>query len=132
MARTVARSTDAALEGLPEATNPLFPALQAHLLVDWQLPFLGLRLSPEVSLIGARGASQSNTLELGTPYTLPGYLYTAVALSAPPFRWLSDRDTSFAFRATNLLNMTWAEPGFGGIDVPKQGFTAFLTLTQSL
>ncbi len=132
LARTVQRSTDPDLEGLPEVTNPLFPPYQAHLLASWQLPFGGLKLSPELSYVGPRAASQSNALEQGEAYSLPGYLYTALTLSAPPRRLVGETETGFALRLTNLLDQRHAEPGFGGIDVPSQGFTALLTLTQSL
>ena len=66
--------------------QPLFPSVQAHLMVDWHLPWLGLRLVPEVSVIGPREASQSNALVANSVYTLPTYVYTALTLSLPERR----------------------------------------------
>jgi hypothetical protein len=42
------------------------------------------------------------------------------------------RDTNIALRVSNVINYGWVDPGFGGIDVPAQGITAFLTVMQSL
>jgi hypothetical protein len=118
--------------GLPEATNPLFPAYQFHLIADYALPWWGIRLSGEVSYIGPRSASQSNVVLKGTPYELPGYPYVAAVISTAGRRILPNRETNLALRVSNLINYGWVDPGFGGIDVPAQGVTAFLTVIQSL
>jgi iron complex outermembrane receptor protein len=131
VARTVAKSGGAP-PGTPEVTNPLFPAYQLHLLLDYHLPWWGLRLSAEVSYIGPRTASQSNAVELGHTYELPGYAYTAFVVSTAGRRIIPRRETNLALRVSNLINYHWVEPGFGGIDVPAQGITAFLTITQEL
>lgn len=136
VARTVAQAAGKLLTGAPEVTNPLFPAIQAHLIGDYALPWYGLRLSAEVSYIGARTASQSNALEYGASYELAPYIYTAAALSLPEQKLFGalfgDRATSVSLRVTNPLGTAYAEPGFGGIDVPGLGTTARLILVQQL
>jgi len=120
------------VSGSPESRQPLYPTVQAHLLVDWVLPLWGLRLSPEISFIGEREASQSNAMLLDERYTLPPYLYTAVSLSLPEKKLFGDRPTSISARVTNPIDWRWSEPGFNGVDVPAQGPTFLLTLTQGL
>ncbi|MGC4114006.1 MAG: TonB-dependent receptor [Myxococcales bacterium] len=131
-ARTVASTTDTDLEGMPRATNQLFPPYQLHLLGTWTLPWANIKVAPELSYVGPRAASSSNALELGTAYEIPGHFYTALALSLPPKNLFGSTETSITLRLTNLLDERYAEPGFGGIDVPASGFGAMLTLTQSL
>ena len=116
----------------PKVELPLFPALQAHLLVDFLIPVVHLRLSPELSYVGPRQASQSNALQHMGNYELDAYFYTAVALSLPEQKLLGDRPTSASLRVTNLLDEGWPEPGFGGIDLPGQGRTVLLTVRQGL
>jgi hypothetical protein len=132
VAHTVARSAEAALAGRPQVTNPAFPSVQAHLVADWRAPWLGLRLSAEASLIGPRSATFSNALLRGADYSLPAYFYSAVAVSTAGLRLLPAGETSVALRVSNLLNTAFADPGFGGVDVPGLGVTTFLTVVQSL
>ncbi len=132
VARTVSRSAESDLEGMPQVTNPLFPPYQFHLLANWQLPWLGLRVLPELSYVGPRSSSQSNALEQGSDYSVPGYFYGALAVSLPPRKLFGDTETGLALRVTNVLHQRYSEPGFGGIDVPARGIGAMLTLTQSL
>ena len=118
--------------GGSEVDQPFFPPAQVHLIADYTLPVLGLRLSPEVSWISARMSSQSNALQNAGAYELPAYLYTAVSLSMPEQKLLGNRPTAVSLRVTNLLDTRYAEPGYGGIDIPAQGRTVFLTLTQGI
>lgn len=131
-ARTVQSTGDADLEGMPQVVNPLFPPYQLHLLATWTLPWAGIKVAPEVSYVGPRAASNSNALEQGSAYEIPGHFYTALAVSMPAKNLFGGTETSFSLRLTNLLDERYAEPGFGGIDVPASGFGAMLTLTQSL
>jgi hypothetical protein len=85
-----------------------------------------------VSYIGPRTASFSNALLRGMSYDLPGYAYTALSVSTAARHIIPKRDTSIALRISNVINYGWVEPGFGGIDVPAQGITLFLTIVQSL
>ncbi len=131
LSRTISRDSGALLTGVPEVVDPLFPSLQAHAIVDGFLPWYGLRLSGELSLIGPISASAANaSANAGVAYTLPAHLYTAVTLSTAGQRLLGDRLTSAALRVSNLLNQSWAEPGFGGIDVPSERLTLTLTIQQ--
>jgi iron complex outermembrane receptor protein len=132
VARTVAQSTGSALLGKPEVENPLFPAVQLHLIGDYALPWWGLKASAEVSYIGPRTASFSNALIRGGSYDLPGYAYTALSVSTAARHIIAKHDTSLALRVSNVINYQWVEPGFGGVDVPAQGTTVFLTVVQSL
>ncbi|HZH04979.1 MAG TPA: TonB-dependent receptor, partial [Myxococcaceae bacterium] len=133
VAKTLMRSEDITfLTGAPEVDNPLFPTYQTHLTGDWKVPRVPLRLSAEVSYIGPRESSQSNALEKGEAYALPGYVYTAVALSTSVLKLFGRRETQAALRVVNPLGRRWTEPGFGGVDIPNQGVTAYLTLNQSI
>jgi outer membrane receptor protein involved in Fe transport len=132
VARTIARSTGVVLLGKPEVTNPLFPEFQLHLIGDYALPWWGLKVAAEVSYIGPRTASFGNALIRGGSYELPGYAYTALSVSTAARHIIPKRDTNIALRVSNVINYGWVDPGFGGIDVPAQGITAFLTVVQSL
>jgi len=131
VARSIAVEANQTIVGLPEVRNALFPVLQAHASASFILPG-EIRLTPEVSWISERAASQSNALQNGNAYAVPAYLSLGLAASTPTWRWLGDRGTSFTLRLSDLLNRRWAEPGFGGVDVPTQGITGLLTLTQEL
>jgi len=132
VAHTVARSSGTTLIGKPEVLNSLFPTYQLHLIGDYALPWWGLKLSAEVSWIGPRPSSFSNALIKGAEYDLDGYLYTALSLSTAGRIIIPKRETSLALRVSNVVNWGWTEPGFGGLDVPAQGVTAFLTVIQAL
>jgi hypothetical protein len=132
VARTVSLSTGEALLGKPLVTNPLFPEYQLHLIGEYALPWWGLKVAAELSYIGPRTASFSNALIKGAAYDLPGYVYTALSVATAGRRILPRRDTSLALRVSNVINYGWIEPGFGGVDVPARGITAFLTVVQSL
>jgi iron complex outermembrane receptor protein len=123
---------DPALLGKPDVPMPLFPNVQVHVIADYRLPWWSLRAISEVSYIGARSASFSNALIRGDAYRLSPYVYTSAALSRSAPLLLSDRETSIVLRVTNPFNLTWAEPGFGGIDIPNPGISFSLTLVQEL
>ena len=131
LARSIAIEANTAIVGLPQVRNALFPPVQVHASASFILPG-EIRLTPELSWISERAASQSNALQNGNAYTVPAYVFLGFAASTPTFRWLGARGTSFSLRVTDLLNRRWAEPGFGGIDVPTQGLTGLLTLNQEL
>lgn len=134
LAQTIVRDDDAlALSTAGELKNPLFPPWQVRTTADLQIPGLsGARLSAEVGVIAARESSHSNALEAGGAYELPPYVFTALAFTSGPRRWIGDRDSTLSLRITNLLNQRWAEPGFGGVDLPVPGITGYLALTQQL
>ncbi|MBI5542280.1 MAG: TonB-dependent receptor [Deltaproteobacteria bacterium] len=131
-ARSVSRSQKVTSLSSVDAINPLYPTLQAHLQGDYFFPWAGLRFGAEVSYVGPRTSSQSNALVKGSDYEIPGYFYTAVSLSTAKRKLIGERETSVALRVADVLNSRWAEPGFGGIDVPTQGVTASLVISQSL
>jgi hypothetical protein len=130
-AHSLARETDEDLEGAPEVGTPLFPEWQTHLSAIWSTPWWGLKVSPELSYVGERSASQSNALEQGEGYYVPGYFYAALALSTSR-KLIGERDTQMSLRLSNVLFQDYTEPGFGGIDVPGQPFCATLQLVQAL
>ena len=126
------KTTTVVITGGPEVRQPLFPLLQAHLAADYVLPFWQLRLSPEVSFVSAREASQSNALLRDEAYSLPAYVLTALALSMPERRLFGERPTRLTLRVANVLGTAYADPGFNGIDLPAPGRTVLLTLTQGI
>jgi outer membrane receptor for ferrienterochelin and colicins len=133
VARTVARRLGPAiLPGSPEVTGSLFPQLQSHLIADYSLPIWQGHLALEVSYIGPRSSSQSNALNRGEAYKVPGYVYLGASLATGPRKILGNRETSFVLRVSDLANRRWTEPGFGGIDVPAVGRSVLLTVIQQL
>jgi iron complex outermembrane receptor protein len=131
VARTVRRT--GMVEGLlgkPDVTNPLFPAYQVGAIVDGFLPWAGLRASLELHYVGDREDSFSNAVIKGAAYDVPAYVYSALSLSATGPLVFSDHASRIALRVSDLLNQRWTEPGFGGVDVPTQGRTVVLTLSQ--
>jgi iron complex outermembrane receptor protein len=131
VARTVQRSgMTVGLLGKPTVTNPLFPRFQVGTTVDYSLPWAGLRLSGDLDLVGPRSASFSNALQRGVPYDRPAYIYSALAVSAAGPWLVANRPSRIALRVSDLLDRRWTEPGFGGIDIPTQGITIFLTAVQ--
>lgn len=132
VATTLSHSSGQIFTGAPETDGPLFPVYQVHLSADYLLPLWKLRLSGEVSIIGSRPSSQSNSLVKTEAYDLPGYVYTALAVTTRGYKWLGERETQFSFRVTDVLHQRWTEPGFGGVDVPTQGLSARLLIMQGL
>jgi outer membrane receptor for ferrienterochelin and colicins len=131
VAKTVHRSgLIQGLLGRPVVTNPLFPQYQVGTIVDYHLPWRGLRTSGELAYVGPRSASFSNAVLRGAAYDLGGYVYTAFSLSAAGPLLVTDRESRIALRITDVLDRRWAEPGFGGVDVPSNGVVAILTVTQ--
>ncbi len=132
VARTVAQTAGPSLLGAPSVLNPLFPTLQVHLVLEYQLPVWGKpHLTAETSYVTSRPASQSNSLIHGSAYSLKPYVYTAAAITwAGPT--VAGRRTGVALRVTNALDLPWAEPGFGGYDLPRSARAVMLTLNQNL
>ena len=81
MARTVNGGAGDLIFGAPLPVNSLFPLFQLHAIVDYGLPFGGLRAGAELSWVAGRSASRSNALLRGDAYELPPYVYTALSLS---------------------------------------------------
>ena len=131
VAQTVAEDLGPAFQGLPQVVEPLFPPWQLHAILDWQLPWAALRVSPELSFIGPRASSESNAVAFGTPYELPPYLYTGGSISSTALHPFG-RPMRIALHVDNALNQIWYDPGFNGLDVPAPGRTVMLTVAQSL
>jgi iron complex outermembrane receptor protein len=112
-------------------SNQLFPALQFHLIGQYDVEAVGAHATVEGSYIGSRTSSQSNALLNGKEYALPGYLYTSASLT-----WAREvfgsNETRVGLRVNNVLNNRYADPGAGGVDVPAQGVQGVLTVSQSL
>jgi len=130
VARTLERSgVIQGLLGRPVVTSALFPQLQVGGSAECTLPHT-IRAAAELAYVGSRAASFSNALLQGAAYDLPPYVYSALALSAAGPVIITGRPSRISLRISDLLDRRWAEPGFGGVDVPTQGRTASLALTQ--
>jgi iron complex outermembrane receptor protein len=129
VARTVSQRVAA---GSDQPLNALFPWLQGQAAVDQALPVLGLKVSLQLFAVGPRAASQSNALLNGSNYELGPYLAGAAAISLPQARLLGDRITHVSLRVSNAFTSYRTEAGSGGIDLPAQGVTGTLTITQQL
>ena len=130
-AQSVSRTPPLVITGAPELSHPLFAPIQGHLVGTWLMPLGGLQLSLELSVIGARSASQSNALAAGEDYLYAPYVFGAAVLALPPTKLWGERETSASLRADNLFNQPLSDPGFNGIDVPALGRTIFLNLAQT-
>lgn len=130
VAKTVASESEMGSLSAPVVLNALFPSVQVHTLLDFVLPWGGVRISPELSLVGPRLSSQSNSLIAGNSYVMPAYLYTGISISSTKRKLWGERETNFALRFSNLLNQQWGEPGFNGYDLPVPGVTGMLTVEQ--
>jgi len=120
---------DASTAGLV-VQQPVFPPMQAHVLADYTIADWGVHISPEASWISPRSASQTNALERYADYTVPGYLYTALAVTWRKQLW-SGHATSVQLRCNNLLDRRYVDPGYNGVDLPALGRTVFLGMTQT-
>lgn len=129
--KTVARDVDPFLSAFPQADNPLFPQVIVHFIADYSLPFWAIKLSAQISYIGERGSSGSNSIASGNAYHLPAYPYTAFAAALPAQHWIGATETTLSLRVDNVINYRWAYGGFNGHDVPNQGITASAWWLQS-
>jgi len=94
--------------------NVLFPEVIANAGATYR--FLdGLTAAGEMNAIGTRKASPSNSLEADEPYDLNPYLLWSLSLR------YDARGTWMAARALNLLDASFVEPGFNGVDLPGRG-----------
>lgn len=131
-ARTLGAPGANLLTSALQVRNPLFPALQIHGAADYTLPWLGLKVGAEASYVGSRSSSQSNALRNSAAYAMPGYAFTAASLTMPARPVFGQLESRASLRVSNVLNTHYADPGFGGVDVPAQGIAAMLTWVQSL
>jgi iron complex outermembrane receptor protein len=131
VARTVARSDHSVVEDPRRVLNPLYPWFQLHGIVDYVLPWAGgVQLSAEASLIGPRSASQSNSALRSGMYFLRPYFSGAVSASLHR-KFFGPRTTAINLRVSHILD-NHVDSGFAGVDVPSQGLTASLLVTQSI
>jgi iron complex outermembrane receptor protein len=132
VAKPFFRSERSAVISNVQVNEPSFPVVQAHGIVQYALPWWGLRATVEASVVGPREASLSNALLAGYTYLTNPYVYGAVALTALDREVLPGRKSTLSLRVTNVFAQTWVEPGYGGTDLPGAGITAGLTLIQAL
>lgn len=131
VARSVVQTQAEGVFG-PDSYPAPYPHWKATLSPAYTHRGLGLRVEPELLLIGARSASQPNTLEVGSPYELPPSAQLALAVGLPQVYVFGSVPTSVVVRGTDLLDARPTEPGFGGIDYPGIGRTVWLTVRQGL
>ena len=123
----------ALVSGTDRGIAPTFPTIQAHLLAEFRIPSVDVRVAPEVSVVSARSASpveqtcspSRRLRESGrTPWSLP---------ASPRRRSTSGprTPTSISMRVTDIFGTQGNEPGFNGIDYPTLGRRAWLNVTQA-
>ncbi len=83
-------------------------------------------------LVGARNASDSNTLEAGERYELPSYVSLDAGVRTLDLRWFGKRLTEFSLRGQNVLDSAKADAGFFGIDYPALAPRLTLQIRQEL
>jgi outer membrane receptor for ferrienterochelin and colicins len=128
LAQTVTQR-DAAID-TGESFRSTFPAWQVHTAPS--LSAGPLHVTPELSLIAARPASQSNEVLSGEPYSAPPAATLALSAGLMDLPLLGSQRTSLLLRATDLLDSRPTDPGFGGVDYPGMGRTIWLVLHQEL
>jgi outer membrane receptor for ferrienterochelin and colicins len=117
---------------LGQSFSSPYPAWQVHVVPTVSGTRAGLRLQPEISLIGPRPASQSNTLQAIEPYEMPTAVQTGLSLGWERLPLLRPAPASLSVRVTDLFDSQPADPGFGGVDYPGLGRQAWLTLSVEL
>jgi iron complex outermembrane receptor protein len=127
---TLERSTFGARPDEPQ----LYPSFQGRAGADltFDLRKLGLTLRVEGGWVGPRAASQSNVLIKGDAYKVAGYPLAALCLSTRGWEPWRGRETRLQLRGDNLLDWHYAEPGFGGVDVPSLGATIGFWVSQQM
>jgi hypothetical protein len=78
-----------------------------------------------------RRADDSNIVRNGgQAYALPAYDIVTLGVFTEGIQILHGRETELGFRFDNVLNQTYAEPGFLGIDIPGDRWSFRVTLSQ--
>jgi iron complex outermembrane receptor protein len=92
-----------------------------------------VQLNLEGRWVAPRGASQSNAYQNdSTPYVLPAYGTLHATLSTLGWH-LADGlpESRLLLAVRNLTDTRYAEPGFGGYDLPTLGRSFFLSAQQT-
>jgi hypothetical protein len=96
------------------------------------LPKVPLLATVEASYVGARRASEENSLAAGVGYSLPDYVMLGASLSTVGLKLLPDRDTVFSVVGRNLLGTFGPDPGFAGVDYPLAPRTIMFIVRQQI
>ena len=128
---TVVRlSEDNYVADLSSYGNAAYPRVVANAGTSGEVPRLPLRVSAELSYVSSRRSSSANTLEAGGQYTLPAYALLGGCLRTVGLHLLPRKETTLVLVLRNLTNVSYADPGFAGIDYPQLGRTAMLQAIQ--
>ncbi len=113
-----------------ENPSSLYPRGIGALGVDAHLTRIYLHANTQVRVVGPRGASQSNIyLNNDRFYELPTYAVWDLTLSSIGLSLFGgNTETRITASARNLLGQTSADPGAGGIDLPRLGRSFLLEL----
>jgi outer membrane receptor for ferrienterochelin and colicins len=111
-----------------EATPVVMAGLRAHVRLDpiWIRPFVLYRHG------GTRAPTQSNLVANQTPdnrapaYMLDSYQIVDLGVSSKPIPLLDKVKLEGILKVTNLLDSTYKEVGYNGVDVPSLGRTGWL------
>jgi outer membrane receptor protein involved in Fe transport len=108
--------TDSVFVGETTSPSERYPGLVEQLRWSWNHPRWG-RPGAALRYVSSRRASVANIREnLQTPYALDPYLELDLVYTSPSFR-----RATLSLRADNLTDADDAEPGFGGVDLPRSG-----------
>lgn len=115
-----------------EGSPALYPRLFGYVGVDWELPFLRLKLNGELRFSSPRGASQANFYQNNSRvYELPSYWEFDVRATTFALPLLDPRlETRFTLIGRNLANSGRVEPGFAGVDIPQLGRRGVFQVSQ--
>jgi outer membrane receptor for ferrienterochelin and colicins len=93
-----------------------------------------VRAAVQASYVGARRASDTNSLLNTVPYQLPHYLLLEATLSTRGFPLFGNplHEVSLSLTGKNLLGATGPTPGFSGVDYPLAPRAYFLQVNISL
>jgi outer membrane receptor for ferrienterochelin and colicins len=111
---------------------PAFPGIKGFLSGNLAIKPARLNLNVSARAVGPRYSTVLNTeANNRRAYTVPGYVTMDAAISTIGLALLGGTETSFAISGRNLLDTRFAEPGFGGVDIPNVGRTLMLEVRES-
>lgn len=112
--------------------NIIYPGYILRAKVSGRVPKVPLRAWVSLMYVDKRPSSDMNTLEKGSMYHLPDYVFLNATLSTVGIKIVDNRETTLCVTGKNLLNTKVADPGFAGIDYPLAPLTIFFQLRQEL
>jgi len=107
----------------------LYPEWSGNFGFSYQFEDSKIQLSLDNSYVGLRPASNSNVRLAGNFLKSSDYVDTTLTIQKT-WRWLKNHDSTVKLQIRDLWDENYANPGFGGVDVPSLGRRLSLTINQ--